>query len=111
MARTVNNYSPNVETEPAQVDATQTTQPLAEPNVAPSRASAGRGKRHDGAARHQSARAKRSLYRHRRGAVAAEYAMLLTFVAVPTVLGILAGAATMLSNYNTARAALLAPNP
>ena len=111
MARTV-NYSPkNAGTELTQVDATQTIKPLTTTSKGCATTPSGRGERQNSAARQGSARSRRSLARNQRGAVAAEYALLLTFVAVPTVLGILAGAATMLSNYNSARAAMLAPNP
>lgn len=46
-----------------------------------------------------------------RGAVMVEYALLLTFFAVPVCVGMTAAGVKMLQNYRTARAALLAPFP
>ncbi len=52
------------------------------------------------------ARARRS-----RGAVMVEYALLLTFVAVPTVVGFTAAGVTLLSAYISMRDYLLLPTP
>jgi hypothetical protein len=47
----------------------------------------------------------------RRAAVLVEYALLLTFVAVPTMLGITTGGIRMLASYRASRAQILAPTP
>lgn len=58
------------------------------------------------------AAAKRTAARRRaRGAVMVEYALLLTFVAVPTVIGLTAGGVTLLNGYITERNRLLFPTP
>ncbi len=46
-----------------------------------------------------------------RGAVAVEYAMLLVMVAIPTIVGIVAGGVNLLNDYNTGRSAILAASP
>lgn len=46
-----------------------------------------------------------------RGAVLVEYALLLTFFAVPVIAGVTAGGVRMLNNYKATRAEILAPNP
>jgi hypothetical protein len=46
-----------------------------------------------------------------RGAVIVEYALLLTFVAIPTVMGIVAGGVAMLKDYQEARSLLLRTFP
>ncbi len=46
-----------------------------------------------------------------RGAVLVEYAFLLVAVGIPTMAGISLGGARMYSNYNRARAAILANTP
>ncbi len=48
---------------------------------------------------------------HHRGAVVVEYAMLLIAVGVPAVVGLTAGGLQMVTNYRTARNAMLAPFP
>jgi hypothetical protein len=40
-----------------------------------------------------------------------EYAFLLTAVAIPTMMGITAGGAAMVREYNQARSAILRPMP
>lgn len=47
----------------------------------------------------------------RRGAVLVEYALLLTFFAVPVIAGVTAGGVAMLANYRRVRAQILMPNP
>ena len=47
----------------------------------------------------------------RRAAVLVEYALLLTFVAIPTMMGITAGGLTMLASYRASRAQIQAPTP
>jgi len=47
----------------------------------------------------------------RRGAVLVEYALLLTFFAVPVIAGVTAGGVQMLNNYRRVRAQILMPNP
>jgi Flp pilus assembly pilin Flp len=47
----------------------------------------------------------------RRGAVMVEYALLLTFFAVPVMVGMTAAGVKMLDNYRTARSTLLRPFP
>ena len=49
--------------------------------------------------------------RNSRGAVMVEYALLLTFFAVPVIGGITAGGAAMLNQYRTARSEILNPLP
>lgn len=46
-----------------------------------------------------------------RGAVLVEYALLLTFFAVPVIGGITAGGIQMLNQYRTARTEILNPLP
>ena len=46
-----------------------------------------------------------------RGAVMVEYALLLTFFAVPVIAGITAGGAQMLNQYRTVRSEILNPLP
>ena len=46
-----------------------------------------------------------------RGAVLVEYALLLTFVAIPTMMGITLGGIKMLADYRSSRTTLLAPIP
>lgn len=46
-----------------------------------------------------------------RGAVMVEYALLLTFFAVPVAVGMTAAGAKMLSNYRVTRAVILSPFP
>jgi Flp pilus assembly pilin Flp len=55
--------------------------------------------------------ARKSAWRDTRGAVMVEYALLLTFVAVPTVVGLTAAGVTLLKNYITQRNHLLYPTP
>ena len=47
----------------------------------------------------------------RRGAVLVEYALLLTFLAVPTIAGLTYGGVLMLQNYRASRAEMLRPFP
>jgi hypothetical protein len=47
----------------------------------------------------------------RRGAVLVEYALLLTFLAVPTIAGLTYGGVPMLQNYRASRAEMLRPFP
>lgn len=47
----------------------------------------------------------------RRGAVLVEYALLLTFFAIPTIAGLTAGGVLMLQNYRAARDEVLRPFP
>jgi Flp pilus assembly pilin Flp len=49
--------------------------------------------------------------RSSRGAVLVEYALLLTFFAVPVMGGITAAGAQMLNQYRTSRAEILNPMP
>ena len=49
--------------------------------------------------------------RRQRGAVLVEYALLLTFVAIPTLIGITLGGVKMLADYRTSRTTLMAPIP
>jgi hypothetical protein len=49
--------------------------------------------------------------RRARGAVLVEYALLLTFVAIPTMMGITAGGVKMLADYRSSRTTLMAPIP
>jgi len=51
------------------------------------------------------------LRRNRVGAIAVEYALLVTFVAVPTVIGLTTGGVKMLKDYRTGREAMLKPTP
>ncbi len=51
------------------------------------------------------------LRRNQLGAVVVEYALLLAFVAVPTVAGLTAGGVIMLKGYRTGRDAMLKPTP
>ena len=46
-----------------------------------------------------------------RGAVMVEYALLLTFFAVPVIAGITAGGVQMLNQYRTTRSEMLNPFP
>jgi len=46
-----------------------------------------------------------------RGAVLVEYALLLTFFAVPVIGGITAGGAIMLKQYRASRAEIMDPFP
>jgi hypothetical protein len=47
----------------------------------------------------------------RRGAVLVEYALLLTFFAVPTIAGLTYGGLLMLQNYRASRNEVLRPFP
>ncbi len=47
----------------------------------------------------------------RRGAVLVEYAFLLTAVAIPAMMGIVAGGVAMMKDYQEARTQLLRPFP
>jgi len=51
------------------------------------------------------------LRRNQLGAVVVEYALLVAFVAVPTVVGLTAGGVIMLNGYRTGRDAMLKPTP
>lgn len=53
---------------------------------------------------------RRSLAR-RRGAVMVEYALLLTFFAVPVCVGMTAAGVTMLDGYKATRTSILKPFP
>ena len=46
-----------------------------------------------------------------RAAVLVEYALLLSFVAVPTMAGVTLGGIRMLASYRSARQMILAPTP
>jgi len=59
----------------------------------------------------KAAKAKRSAWRDTRGAVMVEYALLLTFVAVPTVVGLTAAGVNLLNGYIDIRDHLLWPTP
>lgn len=59
----------------------------------------------------KAVKAKRSGWRDTRGAVMVEYALLLTFVAVPTVVGLTAAGVTLLNGYVSIRDHLLWPTP
>jgi Flp pilus assembly pilin Flp len=48
---------------------------------------------------------------HHRGAVMVEYALLLTFFAVPVCVGMTAAGLQMLAGYKATRSAILAPMP
>ena len=54
---------------------------------------------------------KRLTRMRQRGAVLVEYALLLTFFAVPVIGGITAGGIQMLNQYRASRAEILAPFP
>ena len=54
---------------------------------------------------------RRNRMRRHRGAVMVEYALLLTFFAVPAIAGITAGGVQMLAQYRAARAEILNPLP
>ena len=54
---------------------------------------------------------RRSAWRDSRGAVMVEYALLLTFVAVPTVVGLTASGVQLLSGYVRLRNTLLSFTP
>lgn len=49
--------------------------------------------------------------RRHRGAVLVEYALLLTFFAVPVCAAMVAGGVTVLQGYKTTRAAVVRPWP
>ncbi len=49
--------------------------------------------------------------RRSRAAVIVEYALLLTFVAVPTMMGVTLGGIRMLADYRSARTLIMAPVP
>lgn len=49
--------------------------------------------------------------RRSRAAVIVEYALLLTFVAVPTMMGVSLGGVRMLAEYRSSRALIMAPVP
>jgi hypothetical protein len=53
----------------------------------------------------------RSARRATRGAVLVEYALILTFVAMPAVLGTFAGAVLLTKNYTDQRTRILLPYP
>ena len=55
--------------------------------------------------------ARKSAWRDTRGAVMVEYALLLTFVAVPTVVGLTAAGVSLLKGYIAERNHLLFPTP
>lgn len=57
-----------------------------------------------------NARARARRARHR-GAVLVEYALLLTFLAVPTIAGLTYGGVLMLQNYRASRNEMLRPFP
>lgn len=59
----------------------------------------------------QAAKARQRARRRSIGAVMVEYALLLTFVAVPTVVGFTAAGVTLLSAYINMRNYLLLPTP
>ncbi len=46
-----------------------------------------------------------------RAAVLVEYALLLTFVAIPTLMGVTAGGIRMLADYRQARSTLMSSVP
>ena len=46
-----------------------------------------------------------------RGAVMVEYALLLTFFAIPVIAGITLGGVRMLNQYRSSRAEIMAPFP
>ncbi len=46
-----------------------------------------------------------------RGAVMVEYALLVSFVAIPTVIGVSAGAVLLTQNYVAQRTTILTPTP
>ena len=54
---------------------------------------------------------RKSAWRDSRGAVMVEYALLLTFVAVPTVVGLSIAGAQLLKGYVAERDHLLYPTP
>ena len=54
---------------------------------------------------------RRSVWRDSRGAVMVEYALLLSFVAVPIVIGLTAGGKVMLTLYKNSRDYTLLPTP
>jgi len=54
---------------------------------------------------------RNSAWRDTRGAVMVEYALLLTFVAVPTVIGLTVAGISLLNGYKTQRNHLLYPTP
>lgn len=54
---------------------------------------------------------RRSFRTRSRGAVLVEYALLLTFFAVPVMAGITAMGVRLLADYKATRAAILAPMP
>jgi hypothetical protein len=56
-------------------------------------------------------KARRSRRARRRGAVLVEYALLLTFFAVPTIAGLTAGGILMLQHYRASRDEVLRPFP
>jgi Flp pilus assembly pilin Flp len=47
----------------------------------------------------------------KRGAVLVEYALLITFFAIPVMAGLTAGGARMLANYQKLRSEILQPFP
>ena len=49
--------------------------------------------------------------RRARGAVLVEYAFLLVAVAIPTVVGVMAGGVHLYNNYKSAKANILSPMP
>jgi Flp pilus assembly pilin Flp len=55
--------------------------------------------------------ARKSAWRDTRGAVMVEYAFLLTFVAIPTVVGLTAAGVNLLQGYVSERNAILMPTP
>ncbi|MGH7280126.1 MAG: hypothetical protein ACRELY_01260 [Polyangiaceae bacterium] len=59
----------------------------------------------------RGAKARQRARRRSIGAVMVEYALLLTFVAIPTVVGFTAAGVTLLSAYINMRDYLLLPTP
>ena len=56
-------------------------------------------------------RSSRLLLRDRRAAVLVEYTLLVTFVAIPTVFGLTAGAVKLVQSYGEQRARILETSP
>jgi Flp pilus assembly pilin Flp len=59
----------------------------------------------------ESMKRRSNMRKSSRGAVLVEYALLLTFFAVPVIGGITAAGASLLNQYRTARAEILNPMP
>jgi Flp pilus assembly pilin Flp len=58
-----------------------------------------------------ASKSRKSAWRDSRGAVMVEYALLLTFVAIPTVAGLTAGGVVLYNGYVAERDRLLMPTP